>query len=167
MRIAVASDHAGFRLKEELVPVIRSLGHEVIDVGTHGTESVDYPDYAVAGCQVVLRGDAERAILLCGSGVGMSVVANKLPGIRAANIEDVYSAHQGVEHDDMNVLVLGGRTMGTAVAEELVRAFVAARFTGEDRHARRLAKVLEIERNPGQFAPERPSAGPRAAGAHA
>ncbi|MFM8732045.1 MAG: ribose 5-phosphate isomerase B [Phycisphaerales bacterium] len=153
MRIAVASDHAGFRLKEELVPVIRSLGHEVIDVGTHGTESVDYPDYAVAGCQVVLRGDAERAILLCGSGVGMSVVANKLPGIRAANIEDVYSAHQGVEHDDMNVLVLGGRTVGAAVAADLVRAFLSASYTGEPRHARRLQKLLEVEAHPERFVP--------------
>jgi RpiB/LacA/LacB family sugar-phosphate isomerase len=97
----------------------------------------------------VVAGRAERGILFCGSGVGMSVAANKIAGIRAGNVEDTYSAHQGVEHDDMNVLVLGGRTIGTAVAEELVRAFLSARFTGEARHARRLAKVLEIERNPG------------------
>ena len=167
MRIVIASDHAGFPLKQEILPLVRSLGHQVIDVGTDGTAAVDYPDYAVKGCEVILRGEADRGILLCGSGVGMCIAANKIPGIRAGNVEDHYSAHQGVEHDDMNVLVLGGRTMGTAVAEELVRAFVGARFTGEDRHARRLAKVLEIERNPGQFAPERPSTGPRAVGAHA
>jgi ribose 5-phosphate isomerase B len=153
MRIAVASDHAGFRLKEELVPLVRSLGHEVVDVGTHGTDPVDYPDYAVSGCQVVLRGDADRAILFCGSGVGMSIVANKLPGIRAGNIEDIYSAHQGVEHDDMNVLVLGGRTVGAAVAADLVRAFLGASYTVEPRHARRLQKLLEVEAHPERFVP--------------
>jgi ribose 5-phosphate isomerase B len=153
MRIAVASDHAGFRLKEELVPLVRSLGHEVVDVGTHGTDPVDYPDYAVSGCQVVLRGDADRAILFCGSGVGMSIVANKRPGIRAGNIEDIYSAHQGVEHDDMNVLVLGGRTVGAAVAADLVRAFLGASYTGEPRHARRLQKLLEVEAHPERFVP--------------
>jgi RpiB/LacA/LacB family sugar-phosphate isomerase len=152
MRIAVASDHAGLPLKDHVVPMLRALGHEVNDVGTRTPEPVDYPDYAVAGCVEVIAGRAERAILFCGSGVGMSIAANKLPGIRAGNVEDHYSAHQGVEHDDMNVLVLGGRTMGVAVAEELVRAFVAARFTGEARHARRLAKVLEIERHPDRFA---------------
>jgi len=151
MRIAVASDHAGFALKQEMLPVIRSLGHEVIDVGTHSTDAVDYPDYAVAGCSRILDGSAERGILFCGSGVGMSVAANKIPGIRAGNVEDHYSAHQGVEHDDMNVLVLGGRTIGLAVAEELVRAFLGARYTGEARHARRLGKVLEIEANPERF----------------
>jgi RpiB/LacA/LacB family sugar-phosphate isomerase len=151
MRIAVASDHAGLPLKDHVVPMLRALGHEVNDVGTRTPEPVDYPDYAVAGCVEVIAGRAERAILFCGSGVGMSIAANKLPGIRAGNVEDHYSAHQGVEHDDMNVLVLGGRTMGVAVAEELVRAFVAARFTGEARHARRLAKVLEIERHPDRF----------------
>ena len=149
MRIVVASDHAGLPLKDLMVPVIRALGHEVTDVGTHTPDAVDYPDYAVAGCREVVAGRAQRGILFCGSGVGMSVAANKIAGIRAGNVEDTYSAHQGVEHDDMNVLVLGGRTIGTAVAEELVRAFLSARFTGEARHARRLAKVLEIERNPG------------------
>lgn len=145
MRIAVASDHAGLPLKDHIVPVLRSLGHEVTDVGTRTPDPVDYPDYAVAGCREVIAGRAERAILFCGSGVGMSIVANKLPGIRAGNVEDHYSAHQGVEHDDMNVLVLGGRIIGTAVAEELVRAFLAARFTGEERHVRRLNKVLALE----------------------
>jgi ribose 5-phosphate isomerase B len=154
MRIAVASDHAGFALKQELVPLIRALGHEVLDQGTHGTEAVDYPDYAVAGCQAVLRGDADRAVLFCGSGVGMSIVANKLPGIRAGNVEDHYSAHQGVEHDDMNVLVLGGRTTGAAVAAELVRAFLSATYSGEPRHERRLRKLLEVEAHPERFVPQ-------------
>jgi RpiB/LacA/LacB family sugar-phosphate isomerase len=162
MRIAVASDHAGLPLKEHMVPLLRALGHDVVDVGTHTKDAVDYPDYAVAGCQAILDGRCERGILFCGSGVGMSVAANKIPGIRAGNVEDHYSAHQGVEHDDMNVLVLGGRTLGTAVAEELVRAFLAARYTGEERHARRLAKVLDIERHPERFTARgeaRPAAG--------
>jgi RpiB/LacA/LacB family sugar-phosphate isomerase len=158
MRIAVASDHAGLPLKDHIGPVLRSLGHEVTDVGTRTPDPVDYPDYAVAGCREVIAGRAERAILFCGSGVGMSIVANKLPGIRAGNVEDHYSAHQGVEHDDMNVLVLGGRTIGAAVAEELARAFVSARYTGEPRHARRLAKLLEIERHPDRFAAPAPAA---------
>ncbi len=151
MRIVIASDHAGFALKQEIAPLVRSLGHEVIDVGTQGTEAVDYPDYAVRGCEVMLRGEADRGILFCGSGVGMSVAANKIPGIRAGNIEDHYSAHQGVEHDDMNVMVLGGRTTGTAVAADLVRAFLGAAFTGEPRHARRLEKIRAIEANSEQF----------------
>jgi ribose 5-phosphate isomerase B len=151
MRIVIASDHAGFPLKQEILPVVRSLGHEVIDVGTDGTAAVDYPDYAVKGCEVILRGQADRGILFCGSGVGMCIAANKIPGIRAGNIEDHYSAHQGVEHDDMNVIVLGGRTTGAAVAADLVRAFLAATYTGEDRHARRLAKVQAIESHPEQF----------------
>jgi ribose 5-phosphate isomerase B len=148
MRIAMASDHAGFALKAELLPLVRACGHEPIDVGTHGLDPVDYPDYALAGCRMVAAGHAERAILCCGSGVGMCVAANKIPGIRAGNVADHYSAHQGVEHDDMNVLVLGGRTTGAAVAAELVRAFLAAHFSGEERHLRRLEKVLAIEADP-------------------
>jgi ribose 5-phosphate isomerase B len=151
MRIVIASDHAGFPLKQEILPLVRSLGHQVIDVGTDGTAAVDYPDYAVKGCEVILRGEADRGILLCGSGVGMCIAANKIPGIRAGNIEDHYSAHQGVEHDDMNVIVLGGRTTGAAGAADLVRAFLAATYTGEERHARRLSKVLAIEAHPEQF----------------
>jgi len=150
MRIAVASDHAGLPLKDHVVPMLRALGHEVNDVGTRTPEPVDYPDYAVAGCVEVIAGRAERAILFCGSGVGMSIAANKLPGIRAGNVEDHYSAHQGVEHDDMNVLVLGGRVIGVAVAEEMMRAFLAAKFTGEPRHRRRLDKVLAIEASQGR-----------------
>ena len=145
MRIAVGSDHAGFPLKQELAALLREDGHEVQDLGAHSTEPVDYPDSAEAVGRSVVSGQAERGVLVCGSGVGASVAANKVRGVRAAICHDVYSAHQGVEHDDMNVLVLGGRIVGPALAGELVRAFVRARYTGEERHARRLAKVLAIE----------------------
>jgi RpiB/LacA/LacB family sugar-phosphate isomerase len=145
MKIAVGSDHAGFLLKQEIAAALRKQGHEIVDVGTNSTDPVDYPDYAEAVSLAVRDGRAERAILICGSGVGASVAANKLPGIRAAVCHDVYSAHQGVEHDDMNVLVLGGRIIGPALAHELVQAFVAARYTGEERHARRLSKVQALE----------------------
>jgi len=124
---------------------LRQAGHEVLDVGTSSTAPVDYPDSAEAVGKAVMDGRAERGVLICGSGVGASVAANKLPGIRAAVCHDTYSAHQGVEHDDMNVLVLGGRIVGPALAMDLVRAFVAARFTGEERHVRRLAKVKALE----------------------
>ena len=146
MKIVLASDHAGFALKREIAALLGKDGHEVADVGTHSTAPVDYPDFAVAVGEAVVAGRAERGVLVCGSGVGASVAANKIPGIRAAVCHDVYSAHQGVEHDDMNVLVLGGRIVGEAVARELVCAFVAARFTGEERHLRRLEKVKAIER---------------------
>ena len=145
MRIAVAADHAGFELKQQVAESLRKQGHEVVDVGTHSTAPVDYPDFAEKVSLAVRDGQAERAVLICGSGVGASVAANKIKGIRAAICHDVYSAHQGVEHDDMNVLVLGGRVIGPAVAHELVQAFVAARYTAEERHARRLAKVLAME----------------------
>lgn len=146
MKVAVGADHAGFVLKQDVAALLRKDGHTVVDVGTDSTEAVDYPDFAEAVGQAVLDGRAERAVLVCGSGVGASVAANKLPGIRAAICHDVYSAHQGVEHDDMNVLVLGGRIVGPAVVPELVRAFVGAQFTAEERHVRRLAKVKAIER---------------------
>ena len=145
MRIAVGADHAGFELKQEVAASLRKQGHEVVDVGTDSTAPVDYPDFAEKVSLAVRDGKAERAVLICGSGVGASVAANKVKGIRAAICHDVYSAHQGVEHDDMNVLVLGGRVIGPAVAHELVRAFVGARYTAEERHARRLAKVLALE----------------------
>lgn len=145
MKIAVGSDHAGFPLKQELAALLREDGHEVQDLGAHSTEPVDYPDSAEAVGRSVVSGQTERGVLVCGSGVGASVAANKVRGVRAAICHDVYSAHQGVEHDDMNVLVLGGRIVGPALAGELVRAFVRARYTGEERHARRLAKVLAIE----------------------
>ncbi|HVQ31327.1 MAG TPA: ribose 5-phosphate isomerase B [Vicinamibacteria bacterium] len=146
MKIAVGSDHAGFVLKQDVAALLRKDGHAVVDVGTDSTAPVDYPDFAEAVSQAVLDGRAERAVLICGSGVGASVAANKLPGIRAAICHDIYSAHQGVEHDDMNVLVLGGRIIGPALVPELVRAFVAAQFTSEERHVRRLAKVKAIEK---------------------
>jgi len=145
MRIVVGSDHAGYILKQEVGEALRQAGHEVLDVGTSSTAPVDYPDSAEAVGKAVMEGRAERGVLICGSGVGASVAASKLPGIRAAVCHDTYSAHQGVEHDDMNVLVLGGRIIGPALAMELVRVFVAARFTGEERHVRRLAKVKALE----------------------
>lgn len=145
MRLALGSDHAGFELKNRLAAQLREAGHEVLDVGTHDTAPVDYPDFAVAVGNAVLGGRAERGILICGSGVGASVAANKLPGIRAGLCHDHYSAHQGVEHDDMNVLVLGARVIGIEPARELAAAFVNAKFTNEDRHLRRLEKVRELE----------------------
>lgn len=151
MKIAMGSDHAGFVLKNELKTFVESLGHEVVDVGTHSTDSVDYPDYAEKVGVEVITGRVDRAIMLCGSGVGASVAANKIPGIRAANCEDYYSSHQGVEHDDMNVLVLGGRIIGGALAQDMVRAYLAAEFTGEDRHQRRLGKVQAIEDRHSEF----------------
>ncbi len=146
MKIALGCDHAGFALKPELVSLLESSGHEVLDVGTHSTTPVDYPDFAEAVGLALLDGRAERGVLVCGSGVGACVAANKLPGTRASVCHDVYSAHQGVEHDDMNVLVLGARIVGAALAQELVGAFVSARFSNEERHLRRLEKVKAIER---------------------
>ena len=151
MKIAIGSDHAGFELKEHLRTFVESLGHEVVDVGTHSTESVDYPDFAEKVAIEIITRRVHRGIMLCGSGVGASVAANKVPGIRAANCEDYYSAHQGVEHDDMNMLVLGGRIVGSALAEDMVRGYVAATYTGEERHARRLAKVMSIEARASEF----------------
>ncbi|MDG2020343.1 MAG: ribose 5-phosphate isomerase B [Phycisphaerales bacterium] len=151
MKIAIGSDHAGFDLKEHLRAFVESLGHEVVDVGTNSTESVDYPDFAEKVAVEIITRRVDRGIMLCGSGVGASVAANKVPGIRAANCEDYYSAHQGVEHDDMNMLVLGGRIVGSALAEDMVRGYLAASYTGEDRHARRLAKVASIEARSAEF----------------
>ncbi len=145
MRIAIGSDHAGFGLKQRLLVQLRALGYELADLGTHDTAPVDYPDFAAAVGSAGREGRAERGVLLCGSGVGSSVAANKLPGVRAGLCHDAYSAHQGVEHDDMNVLVLGARVIGEELAGELVRAFLGARFTGEERHVRRLQKVMTLE----------------------
>ncbi|MGB7592511.1 MAG: ribose 5-phosphate isomerase B [Terriglobia bacterium] len=145
MRIAIASDHAGFKLKQDLVKYLGELGHTVVDLGTNSEDPVDYPDYAAAIGHAVLEGAAERGVLVCGSGVGASVAANKLKGIRAGICHDTYSAHQGVEHDDMNVLVLGARVIGPALACELARAFTNATFSGEARHVRRLNKVKALE----------------------
>lgn len=145
MRVAIASDHAGFALKQEIARFVQESGHAVADLGTHSADPVDYPDYAEAIGRALLDGRADRGVLICGSGVGASVAANKIPGIRAGLCHDEYSAHQGVEHDDMNVLVLGARVIGTALARELVVRFLAARFSGEERHVRRLNKVHSIE----------------------
>jgi ribose 5-phosphate isomerase B len=145
MKIVVGSDHAGFGLKQDVAESLRNQGYEVLDVGTHSTAPVDYPDSAEAVGRAVVDGRAEKGILICGSGVGASVAANKVKGVRAAICHDAYSAHQGVEHDDMNVLVLGGRIVGPALAQELVRAYVGARFSNEERHVRRLEKVKALE----------------------
>jgi ribose 5-phosphate isomerase B len=154
MRIALGCDHGGFPLKRRIVSVIQAAGHDIVDCGTDSNLSVDYPDYALKVGQKILDGSADRGVLLCGSGVGISVAANKIPGIRAGVCHDTYSAHQGVEHDDMNVLCIGARIVGEELAAELVHAFVQAQFTHEERHVRRLGKVLEIERDAlaGKFA---------------
>ena len=146
MRIAIASDHAGFALKEQVRDFLAKLSCSVLDLGAHNAEPSDYPDFAVAVGESLMSSTADRGILICGSGVGVCVAANKMPGIRAAICHDTYSGHQGVEHDDMNVLVLGSRVIGVEVAAELVRSYLAAKFSGEERHVRRLNKVLEIER---------------------
>lgn len=145
MRVAIGSDHAGFNLKQTLIPYIAELGYVTLDLGTNSTAPVDYPDFAEAVGLAVQDGRAERGILICGSGIGASVAANKIPGIRAGLAHDTYSAHQGVEHDDMNILVLGARIIGSEVARELVRAYLAASFTREDRHQRRLNKIKALE----------------------
>lgn len=145
MKIVIGSDHAGFPLKVSISDVLRSLSMEVLDVGAFNENPSDYPDYAELVSRAILDGKAERGVLICGSGVGASVAANKLPGIRAAVCHDSYSAHQGVEHDDMNVLVLGSRIIGVALAADLVKAFLDAKFTKEERHVRRLGKVKAIE----------------------
>ena len=145
--VALAADHGGYPLKAELAPWLHSQGYEVLDVGAHGLDpDDDYPDFVDAAAQAVAAGQAERGILICGSGVGASVAANKVPGVRASVCHDVYSAHQGVEHDMMNVLCLGGRVVGIEVAKELATAFLAARFSGEERHRRRMDKVAMMER---------------------
>lgn len=146
MRIVLGADHAGFEMKQDLATFVRGLGHEVLDVGTtSGTTPDDYPDFAEALGNALREGRAERGILICGSGVGASVAVNKMPGIRAGLCHDTYSAHQGVEHDDMNVLVLGSRIIGPELARELAKAFLTAKFSGAERHVRRLAKVKAIE----------------------
>ena len=145
MKIAVGADHAGFPLKASAIAELKSLGHEVLDKGTDSTEAVDYPEYAQAVAEAVMRGDADRGLLLCGSGVGACVAANKVPGVRAATCHDTYSAHQGVEHDDANVLCLGARVVGENLALEIIRAWDGARFSNAERHKRRVGKVNAIE----------------------
>ena len=151
IRVAIGGDHAGFPLKQFVRQQLETestaqLVGGMIDCGTDSTESCDYPDFAIAVSREILSGNADRGIVICGSGVGVSVAANKIPGIRAAICHDTYSAHQGVEHDDMNVLCIGGRIIGSELAMEIIRAFLAARYTPGERHQRRLDKVLEIEK---------------------
>ncbi|MBO0857274.1 MAG: ribose 5-phosphate isomerase B [Chloracidobacterium sp.] len=145
MRIVIGSDHAGFEMKKVVSRLLEEENLDVIDVGSYNTDPVDYPDYAEAIGLAIMEGRADRGVIICGSGVGASVAANKLPGIRAGLCHDTYSAHQGVEHDDMNVLALGARVIGPELARELVLSYVRANFTGEERHRRRLAKVQSLE----------------------
>ena len=147
MRVAVAFDHRGVKLRERLLEELATLGHEAVDLGTDQSEPrVDYPDKAREVAEAIRGGEAERALLVCGSGVGASIAANKVAGIRAAICHDSYSAHQGVEHDDMNVLCLGSEVVGAELAAELARVFLAARFDGGERYVRRLEKFEEMEK---------------------
>ncbi|HYB94563.1 MAG TPA: ribose 5-phosphate isomerase B [Vicinamibacterales bacterium] len=145
MRIAIGADHAGFEMKRDLAAYVAKSGHEVIDMGTHTAAAVDYPDIAEAVATAVRNGQADRGILVCGSGAGAAVAACKFPGIRASICHDAYTARQAVEHDDLNVLCLGSRVIGPALARTLVDTFVAAAFSGEERHMARLAKIDSIE----------------------
>jgi ribose 5-phosphate isomerase B len=145
MHIAVGTDHAGLPLKAAVIDELKLLGHDVIDVGVHTAESVDFPDYAAKVGRALQSGEAERGVLLCGSGVGVAIAANKMRGIRASIIHDTYSAHQGVEHDGMNVLCMGGRIIGEALAREIVRTFAAAEFQEEERFLRRVGKINALE----------------------
>jgi ribose 5-phosphate isomerase B len=145
MRVVLGSDHAGYELKRQLIEYVRGMGHDVLDVGTHDASSVDYPDFSEALGKAIIEKQADRGILLCGSGIGSSIAANKIPGIRAGICHDCYSAHQGVEHDDMNVLVLGARIVAIALAQDLVRLFLDAKFSEDPRFRRRLDKVKKLE----------------------
>ena len=147
MIVAVACDHAGFPEKQTVIQAVQAAGHTVLDLGTDSSASVDYPDYAQKIGAAIRSGQAERGILLCGSGVGACIAANKLDGIYAGLCHDTYSAHQGVEHDDMNVLCMGARIIGPEIVKELVAAFLEARFTAEERHLRRMAKVRALEKS--------------------
>lgn len=146
MRLALSSDHAGYELKRDLAAILGQKGHAVLDLGTHSTAPCDYPDAAESVAQALRNGDAERGIIVCGSGAGVSIAANKFPGIRAAVCHDTYTAHQAVEHDDMNVLCIGSRVIGSALAHDIVASFLGATFSGEPRHQRRLDKILAFEK---------------------
>ena len=150
MRIVVGADHAGFEMKQTIADYLRHLEYDVIDIGTNSDRPVDYPDFAEALAKAISDGKADRGVLICGSGVGASVAANKIPGIRAGLCHDTYSARQGVEHDDMNVLVLGARVIGVELARELVNNFLAAKYTDEERHHRRVAKIKALEQRYGK-----------------
>jgi ribose 5-phosphate isomerase B len=146
VKVACAFDHAGFPLKQMVVDTVTAAGHEPVDLGTFSTDPVDYPDTARAAADAVLSGGADRAVIVCGSGAGVAIAACKFPGIRAALAHDTYTGHQCVEHDDVNVICLGGRVIGPALAAEVIRAFLGAQFSGEERHVRRLSKIAAIER---------------------
>jgi RpiB/LacA/LacB family sugar-phosphate isomerase len=145
MRIVLGSDHAGFEMKQKILARVQSLGHQVLDVGTHDSSPTDYPDYAEALGMAIINNQADRGILICGSGVGASIAVNKIPGIRGGVCHDCYSAHQGVEHDNMNVLIMGARVIGIELAYDLVGIFLDAQFSCEERHLRRLAKLQKLE----------------------
>lgn len=147
MRIACGFDHAGFPLKDEVLDAVSGAGHEPVDLGTWSTEPVDYPDVALTVGRAIAAGEAERGVLVCGSGAGVSVAAGKLPGIRAATVHDEYTAHQGVEHDNLNVICLGARVIGAELAREIVATYAAASFSNEERHRRRVAKLELLERD--------------------
>src|SRR6476659_6747528 len=146
MRLALSSDHAGYEMKRDLAAILGQKGHAVLDLGTHSTAPCDYPDAAESVAQALRNGEAERGIIVCGSGAGVSIAANKFPGIRAAVCHDTYTAHQAVEHDDLNVVCIGARVIGPALAIDLATTFLAARYAGEERFQRRLDKVVAIER---------------------
>ena len=145
MRIALSADHAGYEMKRDLAAALAKAGHEILDLGTHSTAAVDYPDCAESVADALRDGQVDRGIIVCGSGAGVSIAANKFPGIRAAVCHDCYTAHQAVEHDDMNVLCIGARVIGFALAQEIAAAFLGAVFSREERHQRRLNKILAIE----------------------
>jgi len=147
MQIAVACDHAGFPLKDEVIAALEEVGCSILDLGTYDQEPVDYPDYAEKAGRAIINGQAERAVVICGSGVGACIAANKMKGVYACNINDVYSARQGVEHDNMNMLCLGARVIGPETARELAKAFVSASFSTDERHRRRVGKILKLEAN--------------------
>jgi len=145
MKIAIGADHAGFRLKREIVPLLKELGHEVEDFGCDCEQSVDYPDYAIPVCERVVKGEADRGILICGTGIGMSIAANKVPGIRCALVHDLFSAKATREHNDSNVLALGERVVGPGLAQEIVRVWLETPFSQGERHVNRVNKVMAIE----------------------
>ena len=145
MRVVLGSDHAGFEMKQKILAYVQKLGHQVLDVGTHDSSPADYPDYAEALGMAIISNQADRGILICGSGVGASIAVNKIPGIRGGVCHDSYSAHQGVEHDNMNVLIMGARVIGVELAYDLVGIFLDAQFSCEERHLRRLAKLQKLE----------------------
>lgn len=146
MKIAIGADHAGYRLKDEIVPMLKSLGHEVIDLGCDCADSVDYPDYALPVCDKVISGEAERGILICGTGIGMSIAANKMNGIRCALVHDTFSAKATREHNDSNVIALGERIIGPGLAADIVRIWLETPFSGSERHLNRINKVMAIEK---------------------